>query len=61
MLMVLASKDGTLLSTADTGLQAICAQNTQETVSMTSKIKYHQIDLLWGFVQYVKQITAQKI
>lgn len=50
-----------LLSTADAGLKAICDHNAQETVGMTSKIKYQQIDLLWNFVRYVKQITAQKI
>lgn len=49
----------TLLGTADSGLEMICAQNTQESVNMTSKIKYHQIDLLWRFIQYVKRITAQ--
>jgi len=50
-----------LLTAADDGLKAICDHNAQETVGMTAKIKYHQIDLLWSFVRYVKQITAQKI
>ena len=50
-----------LLATADAGLKAICEHNAQETVGMTSKVKYHQIDLLWGFVRYVRRITAQKI
>ena len=51
----------TLLATADAGLKAICEHNAQETVGMTAKIKYRQVELLWGFVRYVKQITAQKV
>ena len=50
-----------LLANADAGLKAICDHNAQEAVGMTAKIKYQQIDLLWGYVRYVKQITAQKI
>lgn len=50
-----------LLRTASDGLEMICAQNAQESVHMTSKLKYHQIDLLWRYIQYVRQITAQRI
>ncbi len=50
-----------LLDNAAQGLETICMQNAQETVIMTSKIKYHQIDLLWRYVQYTRQITAQRI
>ncbi len=50
-----------LLNTANDGLEMICAQNAQESVNMTSKIKYHQIDLLWRYIQYVQQITAQRV
>lgn len=49
-----------LLDAADQGLETICMQNTQESVVMTSKIKYHQIDLLWRYIQYIRQITAQQ-
>ncbi len=51
----------TMLAAADSGLETICAQNAQESVAMTSKIKYHQIDVMWRFIQFVKQITAQKV
>jgi hypothetical protein len=50
-----------LLQNADSGLETICAQNAQESVRITSKIKYHQIDLLWRYVQYIRGITAQRL
>jgi hypothetical protein len=51
---------GVLLETARKGLETICAQNTQETVTLTSNIKYQQIDLLCSLLRYMRQLTAQQ-
>ncbi len=51
---------GDLLTMTDRGLEAICAQNAQETIAMTSKIKYNQIDLIWHVIGYIRQISAQQ-
>ncbi|MEG0766814.1 MAG: hypothetical protein RR482_03775 [Clostridia bacterium] len=50
-----------LLSESEKAMENISAQKGATVLELSAKIKYNHLDVLWKYVQYVRQMTAYRV